>query len=69
MLLLIVNWATFHLLAFINYVKYSLISQPIHEEKASCYNKIIIKLLPRIVPLKMHVAQCYTKFELKVQVW
>ena len=68
MLLLIVNWATFHLLAFINYVKSTLISQPIHEENASCYNKIIIKLLPRIVPLKMHVAQCYTKFELKVQV-
>ena len=68
MLLLIVNWATFHLLAFINYVKCSLISKAIHEENASCYNKIIIKLLPRIVPLKMHVAQCYTKFELKVQV-
>ena len=68
MVLLIVNWATFHLLAFINYVKYSLISKPIHEENAKCCNKSIIKLLARIVSLKMHVAQCYTTFELKVQV-
>ena len=68
MVLLIVNWATFHLLAFINYVKSTLISQPIHEENASCYNKSIIKLLARIVSLKMHVAQCYTTFELEVQV-
>ena len=61
----IVKWATFHLFAFINYQKSTLISKPIHEENASCYNKSIIKLLAQMVSLKMHAAQCYTNLNLK----